>query len=798
MSTTIELDPVSEVTRTEVVEPPQKNRWNPRWRWEHAGLGAILLLAAFLGLWNLSINSYSNEYYAAAVRSMVQSWHNFFYVSFDPGGFVTVDKPPVAFWVQAAFVKVFGFSGVSLLLPEALAGVGGVFLLYLMVKRAFGTTAVLLSALLLAITPIFVVMNRDNNPDSILVFTLILAAWAMLRAAEKGRLRWLMLAGVLVGVAFNVKMLEAYVVLPAFFLMYFLFARTKWWKRILHLALVSVVIGVVSFSWAVAVDLTPASQRPYVDSSGVNSELDLIINYNGLGRVDGNERAGLNGTGNLPVLTGGPSNQAGFPGAPTTDSTSATTRPDDGNANFNRNGGGPGGGAGFGGQSGPTRLLTPQNGGEFNWFFPLALLGIGYVGAYAWFGMAKSEERSRRLQSVALWGGWLLTYGVVFSFSKGTFHPYYLTIMAPAQAALAGSAVVMLWQGYRRGGWQAVLLPLGLAATAFYQAYLLTGYTSWNQWLSPVLIAVGVATLVGLALGFFLKSSRAGRILNGGVTGVAMTALLATPLAWSIRAVFTPITGSIVSATPSGNGGMGSPFGGFGSTSSSAGIAQAWLTFVQDNLGGQLYIVAGVVAAGVVLLGLRFLLRQRRLFNPSVLVGVLLALFLVSSSGWWINVAQAQSTQTTSAFSSQNGFGGRMGEGQTDQQLIQYLEANRGDYKYLVAMSSSQSAAPIIIQTGLPVMSIGGFTGSDKTITSTAELEEMIANHTVRYFMLGGGGGPGGGSSVVSQYVQQNCKVVNYSSTTSTSSTTTSTTPTTDGRSMGGFGGQQQLYVCGS
>lgn len=793
------LEPVSGIEDSLIIEKTRAE-WKPQWKWEHAGLGAVLLIAAFLGLWNLSINNYSNEYYAAAVRSMIQSWHNFFYVSFDPGGFVTVDKPPITFWVQAAFAKVLGFNGVSLLLPEALAGVGGVFLLYLMVKRAFGTTAGLLSALLLAITPIWVVMNRDNNPDSILVFTLILAAWAMLRAAEKGRLRWLMLAGVLVGVAFNVKMLEAYVVLPAFFLMYFLFARTGWRKRVLHLALVSVVIAVVSFSWAVAVDLTPANERPYVDSSAVNSELDLILNYNGLGRVEGNTTG--NGGANLPTLTDGTATTV--PGTTQTGSDGATQPPADGTTAASSttptrtDGGGPGGGAGFGGQPGITRLLTPQNAGEFNWFGPLALLGLIYLGAFAWFGMAKSEERSRRLQLVALWGGWFLIYAVVFSFSKGTFHSYYLTIMAPAEAALAGTAVVMLWQRYRQGGWLSWLLPIGLAATAFYQAYILTGYTSWNQWLSPALIVVGLCALVGLVLANFLRSQRAGRILALSVTGITMACLLVTPAAWSIRAVFTAITGSIVSGTPNGGMGGGSPFGNTASNSS-GGIAQEWLTFVQTNLSGQILLLLAVAGVGVLVLGLRFLLRRPRFISLPLVTGVLLAFFLVSSSGWWINVAQAQSTAQTSRTADGFNGGPNGGSGQTNLQLIQYLVANQGDYKYLVAVSSSQSASSIIIETGLPVMSIGGFTGSDKTITSTTQLQEMLANHTVRYFMLGGGGGPGGGSSVVTQYISQNCTAVDTTlySASSASSTGSSTTPAIDGiRAPGGFGGQQQLYVC--
>jgi 4-amino-4-deoxy-L-arabinose transferase-like glycosyltransferase len=792
----------------------EKSKRRLNWSWEHLALGAILMLSAFLGLWNLSINGYSNNYYASAVRSMMQSWHNFFFASFDPGGFITVDKPPVALWVQTIFAKIFGFNGVSLLLPEALAGIAGVFLIYYMVKRAFGAGAGLLSALFLAVTPIFVAMNRDNNPDSILVFTLILAAWAMLRAAEKGRLRWLLVAGTLVGVAFNVKMLEAYIALPAFYLMYLLLARTSWLKRILHLTIATLLIAAVSLSWAVAVDLTPASQRPYVDSSSTNSELDLILNYNGLNRVEGNT---MSSGGNMPSNSDGNSsttqtNSTSSSSSSTSTSSSSSSNTQSGPPDFaggtppegapnggtppqgaTNGGGNPGGGNnGFGGQSGPTRLLTPANAGEFNWFFPLALLGIVYVGAYAWFGMPKSEERTRRLQSVVLWGGWFLTFGVIFSISKGTFHPYYLTIMAPAEAALAGSATVLLWKRYRQGSWQGWLLPVGLAATAFYQAYILTGYTSWNQWLGPVLVVAGICSLIGLVLGRFLRTKRFGRGMALGVTGVTLAALLVTPTVWSVKAVFTSITGSLISSTPSGSGGMGS--------SNTQGTAQSWLSFVENNLSGQLLVVAVVVVIGAVLLGLGYLLRQRRLFNMPVVTGLLLAFLLVSSTGWWVGVAQAQTSQISANRSSMlDGNGGGMGGGeQVDSKLLSYLEANQGDYEYLVAVSSSNSAAPIIIQTGKAVMSLGGFAGNAKTITTTAEVEQLVSSHTVRYFMLGGGMGGGNQSSVVSQYVQQNCKVVDSSaySTTSTSSSSTSTST----QSRDGFGGQQQqqLYVCGS
>ncbi len=277
--------------------------------WPRLALGAILALAAGLNLWAINTLGYSNSYYAAAVRSMLQSWHNFFFVSFDPGGFVTIDKPPLGFWIETASAKLFGFSGVSLILPEALAGVLSAAVLYRLVARAWGRGAGLLAALFLALTPISVVTARNNTIDSLLVLTVLLAAWAVARAAESGRLRWLLLGAVLVGLGFNIKMLEAYLVVPALGLMYLLGARTRWYKRLGHLALAAVVLLVVSLSWAVAVDLTPASARPYVGSSGNNSELNLALGYNGLQRLTGG-LFGRGGGGGAPTGGGGFGNAA--------------------------------------------------------------------------------------------------------------------------------------------------------------------------------------------------------------------------------------------------------------------------------------------------------------------------------------------------------------------------------------------------------------------------------------------------------------------------------------------------------
>lgn len=230
--------------------------------WHRIGLAGILLLAVFLHFFRLEQEGYANLYYAAAVKSMLTSWRNFFFISFDPGGFVTVDKPPLGLWVQAASAALFGFSGFSLLLPQVLAGVLSVLVLYHLVRRVFGPTAGLLVALVLAVTPISVAANRNNTMDSQLVLLLLLAAWAAIRAAETGRLRWLLGCALLVGLGFNVKMLQAFLVLPAFVLLYLVASPVRWWKRLVHLGLAAVVLLVVSFAWVVA-----ASRRPMIPRS---------------------------------------------------------------------------------------------------------------------------------------------------------------------------------------------------------------------------------------------------------------------------------------------------------------------------------------------------------------------------------------------------------------------------------------------------------------------------------------------------------------------------------------------------
>jgi 4-amino-4-deoxy-L-arabinose transferase-like glycosyltransferase len=359
---------------------------------EGAGLSMALLIAAALNFWNLAANGYGNTYYAVAVQSMLQSFSNFWYGAYDAGGFITVDKPPVALWIQAISAKLFGFNGLALLVPEALAGTVAVGLLYFLVRRAFGPLAGFVAAMTLAVTPIAVAVNRTNNMDTWLMFVLLLAAWALTYATEKGRLVLLCAGMALVGVAFNIKMLEAFIVLPAFYLLYFLAAPISWLRRIVHLAVASVALFGVAFSWPLAVDLTSPDARPYIGGSQNNSVFNLAFGYNGFGRVTGQgegmpggNRPGVNGVGPQGGF-GPPTGGQGFP-MPPNGAPGNFPPPIGGQGNFQPppgaqdgpgGAGGPGGGTPFNsGTPGAGRLFGTELAGQWSWLFPLAAIGLG-------------------------------------------------------------------------------------------------------------------------------------------------------------------------------------------------------------------------------------------------------------------------------------------------------------------------------------------------------------------------------------------------------------------------------------
>jgi 4-amino-4-deoxy-L-arabinose transferase-like glycosyltransferase len=506
--------------------------------WNRLPLLPVLLLAAILNFYQLSREGYSNAYYAAAIKSMMQNWHNFFFNSFDPGGFVTIDKPPLGFWLQVASAKLFGFSGVALMLPQALAGVLSVALLYYLISRMFGRTAGLLAALALAVTPISVVTNRNNTIDSTLVLVVLLGAWAVSRAVETGKLRWLLLCAVFVGLGFNIKMLQAYLVLPAFGLFYLLAARIGWRRRLLHLVLATVVLLVVSLSWVTAVDLTPASQRPWFGSTTNNSALSLATGYNGLQRLTGNSSVS--------------------------------------GSNAGGNGNGPGG-VGENGPTGPLRLLNSQLGSQIGWLLPLAVIGF-FVAAWRVPSGCRRRGRSpgsaswpldERQGTLVMWGMWLLTTGAFFSVA-GFYHTYYLVMVAPAIAALSGIGVVTLWHAYRQSRsriWW--LLPASLLAVAGVQAHILADYPAWARWLTPLIVGTCVMAAVVLIVAHLRPKLGVRVMLPFAALGAFV--LLAAPTVWAADSVSSAVSGGILHAGPStstglgGRGGFGGPPGGNGS-----------------------------------------------------------------------------------------------------------------------------------------------------------------------------------------------------------------------------------------
>src|ERR1019366_9794450 len=273
--------------------PPQRAAASPRRSRvvapAHLGLAAILVLSGLLEFVRLSQNGYANTYYSATVKSMLRSWHAFFFQSADPNGLISVDKPPLGLWLQAVSAKLFGFAPLSLLVPEGICAVLAVALLYRIVAPRFGTVAGLLSAFSLAVFPSFVAVSRDNGVDPLLILLMLAACGAGLAAIDSGRLRTLIWCAVLVGLAFNTKALAALLCIPGIAGGYLVCAPGSMRRRLAALGAAGAVFVLVAASWSLAVDLTPASARPYVGGSLTNTEFQLEFGYNGFGRVSGQQ-----------------------------------------------------------------------------------------------------------------------------------------------------------------------------------------------------------------------------------------------------------------------------------------------------------------------------------------------------------------------------------------------------------------------------------------------------------------------------------------------------------------------------
>lgn len=544
-------------------------------------LGAILILAAVLRFANLAALGYGNHYYTAGVASMLQSWHNFFFVAAEPGGSVSIDKPPVGLWLQALSAAIFGVNGFGVLLPQIVAGILSVFVLYHLVRRSSGGVAGLLAALALAIMPVVVATDRNNTSDSILILTLLLAAWAFITATERGTLRYLLLGVTLVGIGFNIKMLQAYLPLPAFYALYLLGSSEHLRRKVINLALATVLLLTVSLSWAIAVDLTPADQRPYVGSSGTNSVINLMLGYNGIERLTGmGERGGL-----LSGLFGDSDDQSvdRGPQQPGADGESnpALETADSGFPQPGMDGGpgprgGPGGGFPGTGQAGALRLFTTPLSKEMSWLLPFGLFSIGLLS----FRVRPRWPIAPTHQAVVLWGCWLLTGGIFFSIA-GFFHEYYLSILAAPLAALVAMGAVELWRIHTERPWLAIgLLLLATSATLGLQLATAQAFVGYAWWLaiSIVLFVIGVALLVVATIRRWPRIARAGFI-------TVVAALLITPGIWAALTTFSA----------GGNQGLPSAYSGGESrpgNGSDIQVNQELLDYLEANTQGMKYLMA--------------------------------------------------------------------------------------------------------------------------------------------------------------------------------------------------------------
>lgn len=396
----------------------------------------------------------------------------------------------------------------SILLPQALAGVAAVGLLYATVRRWYGPAAGLIAGLVLAVTPVAVLMFRFNNPDALLVLLLVAAAYATVRAVETASARWMLLAGTAIGFAFLTKMLQALLVVPAFALVYLIAAPAPVRRRILHLLLGGVAIVGAAGWWIAIVELVPARYRPYVGGSQSDSILELTLGYNGLGRITGEQVGSV------------------------------------------------GGGGGWG-QTGLTRLFGAANGGQIAWLLPAALILLA-----AGLALRARAARTDRVRAgFLLWGGWLLTTGLVFSLMAGIYHAYYTVALAPAVGALVGMGAATLWQRRHRL-WVRMLLAATVAVSTAWSWTLLSRSADWQPWLRVAVAVLGTGAVVAL----LLAGRSAGRF-GLVAAGVALIAVLAGPTGYAVQTAATAHTGAIPSAGPAvtsgmtGPGGMGRPAG---------------------------------------------------------------------------------------------------------------------------------------------------------------------------------------------------------------------------------------------
>ena len=609
----------------------------------------VLVLAAFVYVFNLNVSGYANTFYSMAAQAASTDWSAWFWGSLDASNFITVDKPPLATMVMGLSVRVFGLSSWSILLPEALFGVATIAVLYAIVRRYAGPVAATIAALVATLTPAAILIFRYNNPDALLTLLLVLAAWAFMRALSDDRFRWLVLAGLFVGLAFNTKFLQAYLVLPAFALVYAFAAPGSVRHRLAGLAVAFVSVLGFSSWWVIAVQLTPAALRPYVGGSTDGTALQVLFGYDGLGRIFGE----LSGGAALRETVGGANAPGGPPiGVP----------------------------AVFGGEPGLLRMFNKDFGGQIAWLLPYAVIGA----VSSLLVRLRKPRTDLARAAVLMWTLWLAVHVVVFSLMGGIIHSYYVVILAPAIGALVGTGTVDLWRArttHRVVAGLALAAAIGVSAVIGWE--LLTRTPNFMPGLATMVLVVGAGAALVLGFLAILPESitqdavrTVGRLSLTAAT-VGLIALMAGPTAYAVDTMKTAYSGGDPAAGPGGAG----PGGGRG-------------------------------------------------LRPPAEPGGL-------------NAAE-----------------------------LDYLVANRGSARWIVAASSSSQGAPIQLATGQPVMAMGGFNGSDPD-PSLDQLKAYIKSGELRFVIAAGAGFGGFGRGFgqvtgIAGWVRSNCQIAIVSGGTST------------------------------
>jgi 4-amino-4-deoxy-L-arabinose transferase-like glycosyltransferase len=628
-------------------------------------LMVLIVLAGVLDLWALDRNGFANTYYSAAVRSMAGSWHDFLYNAFDPAGLQTLDKPPAALWVQALSVRVFGFSSWAMLVPQALMGVGTVALAYDLTRRVFGRPAGFVAGLVLALTPITVAISRHNNPDALVVLASTAALWFTVRACLDGRAKWLVWAGVMVGVGFETKMATGLLVLPALAVAYFWVAPRGRVAAVRQLAVAGAACAVVSLAWPVLVWLTPAADRPWVSGTSDNSIWSLILDYNGTGRVEGQ--------------AGGPGGTAGGFG-----------------------GGGGGGGSVFGGDTGITRLVDASLGGQAGW-----LIGMALVGGLAIAVLTKLKRTDPRTGWIIAAGGAFATCAVVFSYAKGIFHPYYVSMLAPFTAVLVGATAGTILRG---GVAARVVAPLALLAGLGTEVVVIHRGASDVEGLIPL----AVVAAAGGAMALAAKTPAPVRAI---ALAVALGALLIAPATWATETLGHATSSTFPAGGPSEQGFGGGPGGG-GRGPGGGGF--------RGGAG------AGGFPGGA----------------PGSTNGT------PSTSGGTANGPLTAPPGFSTNGGGATGGGGMFGGNANLTAALSYAKAHGGG---TIGVSSQQGAAEAIINSGADVAGLGGFSGRESEV-SAQWLAQAVADGRIRYVLTGGSGMGGDGrvgSSALEAIVQK-------------------------------------------